>query len=46
MRHAISIENRVAISISKLGTRNTLCGILKVYGMVESIISKNYKKFL
>ena len=37
-RNTISIERRIAMSLQRIGTGNTLCTIGLVYGVVESII--------
>ena len=40
MRDTISIENRIAMSLQRLGTINTLYTIEEVYGVADSTISE------
>ena len=45
MRETIWIESRIAMSLQRLGTVNTLCIVGKVYMVVESTISKIVRSF-
>lgn len=45
MRETISVENRIAMSLQKLGTGNTLCTVGEVYGMAENTILKIVRNF-
>ena len=38
MRETISVESRIAMSLQRLGTGNTLYTVGEVYGMAENII--------
>ena len=38
MRKTISVESRVAMSLQRLGTGNTLCIVGEVYGVAVSTI--------
>ena len=40
MRETISVESRIAMSLQRLGTGNTLCTVGEVYGVAESTISE------
>ena len=45
MRVTISIENKVAMSLQRLGTGNILCTIGEVCGVVEGISLEILRKF-
>ena len=45
MRGTISVESRIAMSLQRLGTGNTLCTVDEVYGVAESLISKIVRIF-
>ena len=45
MRKTISIENIIAMSLQRLGTRSTLCVVGEVYGVAESTISEIVRIF-
>jgi hypothetical protein len=46
MRVVISVETRIAVSLCKLGTRNGLLLIGKVYGIAECMVSYIIREFL
>ena len=45
MRETISVENKIAMSLQRLGTGNTLCTVGEVYGVAESTISEIVRNF-
>ena len=45
MRETISVESRIAMSLQRLGTGNTLCTVGEVYGVAESTISEIVRIF-
>ena len=45
MRETISFESRIAMSLQRLGTKNTLCIVGKVYGVAESTILEIFTIF-
>ena len=46
MREKISVESRIAMSLQRLGTGNTLCTVGEVYRVAESTISKIVRIFV
>jgi hypothetical protein len=45
MRETISVESRIAMSLQRLETGNTLCIVRKVFGVAENTISEIVRNF-